>query len=76
MKPNVGRLDRLARAAAALAFLVCAVAAPVPLAVRGALAAAGVYVVITVLAGRCVGYSLLGLSTCPLDRAPGGRLPR
>jgi hypothetical protein len=76
VKLNVGRLDRLARAAAALGMLVCAMTAPVPLAVRIGLVAAGVYVTITVVAGRCVGYSLLGLSTCPLDRAPDDRRSR
>lgn len=76
MKTNVGSLDRLARAAAALGLLVAALAAPVPLAARVALVTAGLYAAVTVVVGRCAGYTLLGLSTCPLDRRSGDhRLP-
>ena len=68
--------DRLARAAAALGLLGSALAAPLPLAARIGLAVAGAYAAVTVVAGRCVGYSLLGLSTCPTSRAPMGRAER
>jgi hypothetical protein len=72
MAKNVGSWDRAARAVAALSMLVCAVMAPLPLYVRLAgLALPGLYVAVTALAGTCLGYRLIGRSTCPVstDRA-------
>jgi len=64
--------DRLARAAAALGLLGSALAAPLPLAARIGLAVAGAYAAVTVVAGRCVGVTLLGLTACPPGRRPLG----
>jgi len=74
VKRNVGALDRLARAAAAVAALGGALAAPLPLAVRViALGGAGVYFAATAAFGRCLCYNLMGTSTCTVDRPPGSR---
>ena len=68
MKLNVGNSDRLLRALGAVAMLTCAVVAPFPLLVRIAVhGVPGVYLLLTALFGRCLGYSLLGKSSCPLE---------
>jgi hypothetical protein len=36
--------------------------------IRWALGLAGVYVAMTALVGSCLGYRLMGRSTCPLER--------
>ncbi|WP_437739394.1 YgaP-like transmembrane domain [Sorangium sp. So ce302] len=70
MKRNVGTQDRLLRVLGGLGLLTCAWAAPLPLAARlSAFGLAGVYVMFTALSGTCLGYALLGRSTCP--RPPG-----
>ena len=70
MSRNVGLMDRVARGAAASGLLVCAGLAPLPLALRlGAFGVMGAYLALTAVVGRCVGYTLLGRSSCPLDRA-------
>lgn len=70
MRRNVGTSDRISRALVAFAMLACAVFAPLPLAVRvpvfGALAG---YLVFSALAGTCLGYRLMGRSTCPIGPA-------
>jgi hypothetical protein len=71
MKTIVGSADRLARLVASLGMFTCAVMAPLPLVVRLlAFALPAVYVLFTAVAGRCVGYALLGRSTC---KVPGAR---
>ena len=68
MKHNVGTSDRVARAVAGLAMLACSVMAPLPLVVRGGLLGAlGGYLLLSALVGSCLGYSLIGKSTCPLE---------
>ncbi|HEX5656345.1 MAG TPA: DUF2892 domain-containing protein [Polyangiales bacterium] len=63
---NVGSKDRVARLVAALPMLVCSVMAPLPLAARlAAFAAPAVYLLATALRGTCLGYALMGRSTCP-----------
>jgi hypothetical protein len=68
MKRNVGTVDRAVRAVGAAALMIGGVAAPLPLplparvALFGAMAA---YLAFTALAGTCLGYGLLGKSTCP-----------
>ncbi len=66
MIPTLGTTDRLARLVAALPLLVCSVLAPLPFAIR-ALAFGGTacYLLLTALAGSCLGYRLMGRSTCP-----------
>ena len=71
MKQNVGQLDRIVRAMMGLALVVGALVAPVPLAVRVvAFGAMGAYLLMAALSGRCVGYHLLGKSTCSLTARP------
>jgi hypothetical protein len=70
MKRNVGNWDRIFRGLGALGMLTCSVMAPLPLAVRvGAFGASGVYLLFTALAGTCLGYRLMGRSTCPTELA-------
>ena len=65
MQKNLGRGDRVLRAIAVVALLTCGVFYPLPLLVRvptfGLMAA---YLLYTVLAGTCLGYALIGKSTC------------
>jgi hypothetical protein len=65
MPKNLGSPDRLLRLAAAVALLVAALVAPLGVWLRlGALAAPGAYLLVTALAGTCLGYTLMGRSTC------------
>lgn len=69
MKKNLGTVDRLGRSGLAVALGVCSVVAPLPVSVRlagfGALA---LYFALTALIGSCLGYRLLGMSTCAVER--------
>jgi len=71
MEKNLGKNDRAARVLAVVGLLTCSIFSPLPLLVRvpafGLMAA---YLVYTVLSGTCLGYALLGRSTCT---APGRR---
>ncbi len=70
MKRNVGNWDRVFRGLAALVMLTSAVMAPLPLVVRVvAFGAMGVYMMFTALAGTCLGYRMMGRSTCPIETA-------
>ena len=65
MTQNIGTRDRTVRAVASLVFFACTVAAPFPIHVRiFAFAIPGIYMMGTVLVGTCVGYKLMGRSTC------------
>ncbi|QSQ22926.1 DUF2892 domain-containing protein [Pyxidicoccus parkwayensis] len=66
MARNVGKVDRVLRAVAAVGLGVCAVVAPVDGWVRGLMVAQGLYFLGTSLAGSCLGYRLMGKSTCPV----------
>jgi hypothetical protein len=69
MTRNVGTGDRLARALAALGMLACAVAAPLPVGLRlAAFAAPALYLLFTAVSSTCLGYRLMGRSTCPVPR--------
>lgn len=62
---NVGTLDRLARGATAASLLACGALAPLPLVARiGMMAVPGIYLLATALFGSCLGYRLMGRSTC------------
>ena len=61
MKHNVGTADRIARAVLGIGVLASSIVGPVPLVVG----AMGGYLVLSALAGSCVGYRLMGRSTCP-----------
>lgn len=67
---NLANWDRYARVVASLALLVAAVAAPMALSLRLPLllGMAG-YMMTTALVGTCLGYKLMGVSTCPVKRA-------
>jgi len=68
MEKNLGNSDRIARGLAIIGLLACSIFSPLPLSVRvpafGVLAA---YLLYTVLSGTCLGYALLGKSTCPVQ---------
>jgi len=66
MKKNLGNADRALRAAAVVALVTCSVALPLPLLIRvSAFGSMAAYLLFTVLAGTCLGYKLIGKSTCP-----------
>jgi len=68
MKHNVGTPDRIVRALAGLAMLACSVMAPLPLLMRvGALGVTGGYLLLSALIGSCLGYRLIGRSTCAIE---------
>ena len=69
MKQNAASWDRVARAVAGVSMMICAVFAPLPVLVRVlGLGAGGAYLLGTALVGTCIGYKIMGISTCP---APG-----
>ena len=69
MTRNVGTMDRVARGVGGLGLLTCAFMAPLAAEVRlplfGAMAA---YLAYTALAGSCLGYRMMGRSTCPAEQ--------
>jgi hypothetical protein len=66
MKKNVGVSDRIARALGGASLLTCSFLAPLPLAARMAVfGTMGVYLLMTAVVGSCVGYALMGKSSCP-----------
>ena len=68
MKKNLATWDRVGRAVMALTMATCAVMAPLPLVVRIALLGLpALYVAFTAVAGTCLGYRLMGYSTCPVS---------
>lgn len=70
MKRNVGIGDRVFRLLAASAMGSCAAMAPLPLAVRLAtFGTAGTYLLFTAVVGSCLGYRVMGKSTCRVDVA-------
>ncbi len=68
MTRNLGSLDRILRVSGAMAAAVYAVTGPFSLAIRlGVFAATAVYLLATALVGTCLGYRLMGKSTCPTE---------
>lgn len=66
MTRNLGSVDRWLRVLAALALGACAVVGPFSLAVRfGVFGVNAAYLLWSALAGSCLGYRLMGRSTCP-----------
>jgi DUF2892 family protein len=66
MTKNLGNADRVLRIVGATAATCCAVLSPFPLGVRlGVFGGTALYLVLTALAGTCLGYRLIGKSTCP-----------
>ncbi|MEO8554849.1 MAG: DUF2892 domain-containing protein [Kofleriaceae bacterium] len=67
MKPNVGNPERILRAVIGILMLTSSVVAPVSLALRvGLFGILGGYMVFTALAGSCLGYRMMGRSTCSM----------
>lgn len=65
MNKNLGNPDRILRLVAAVPLTACAILAPLDAPIR--LVAFGVpagYMLFTTLAGTCLGYALMGRSTC------------
>ena len=74
MSQNLGKTDRLLRTAAAILLFTCSVMAPLPLTGRLlGCALPGAYLLFTALVGTCLGYRLMGRSTCG---APDQRVSR
>ena len=72
MNKNLGRVDRILRLVAAVPLTACAFLAPLVAPIR--LVAFGLpagYMLLTALAGTCVGYALIGRSTCPVAAKEG-----
>jgi len=69
MTRNLGTADRLLRVLGAVSMLGCSVFAPLPLYVRiGLLALPALYLLETSATGLCLGYWVLGRSTCPVPK--------
>lgn len=69
MKQNAGTWDRILRAISGSALLVGAVVAPLPLLARVlALGGTGAYLTGSALVGSCLGYRMIGISTCPVAK--------
>jgi hypothetical protein len=67
MAKNLGSTDRIMRIIGAIALAVCAFAAPLAPALRLSLfGGLSGYMMLTALAGSCLGYKLMGKSTCPI----------
>lgn len=68
LNPNLGKADRTIRAITAVAMLIASFTIPVPLMAAVGLALTGVYMIGTSLVGTCLGYKLIGVSTCPIKQ--------
>ncbi len=66
MNHNVGNLDRLVRGIAGFAMAGSPLVLPLPGALGIGLGMMGMYLVLTAVFGRCLGYRLLGRSTCAI----------
>jgi len=67
MQKNLGALDRVARGLGGGGTIVAALVAPWETWLRLAVGATGGYVLLTAFVGSCVGYRLMGLSSCPAE---------
>lgn len=68
MTRNVGTIDRVLRVTAAIASGLAAALGPLELAPRLALGGTAAYLLWTALAGSCLGYRLMGRSTCSVGQ--------
>jgi hypothetical protein len=64
MKKNIGKVERAWRTLGAVVLAAGSVVAPLPRAASLALGLAAGYMLLTVLSGTCLGYALMGRSTC------------
>ncbi len=69
MAQNLGRADRIARVAGAVVLFVVSVISPLPLVAQVALGMMGLYVLGSSLVGTCLGYRMMGMSTCPVHKS-------
>lgn len=75
MKQNTASWDRILRAIFGLAMVTSSFFVPLPLLVRVlALGLGGGYMIATALVGTCLGYKLMGFSTCPVQQRRDGAL--
>jgi hypothetical protein len=66
MTKNLGAIDRTLRVLAAVGLGVCALAGPFSWGIRlGIFGLNAAYLLWSALAGSCLGYRMLGKSTCP-----------
>ena len=68
LNQNLGNADRTIRAIAGVAMLIASFTTPVPLMAAVGLALTGVCMIATSLVGTCLGYKLIGVSTCPIKQ--------
>jgi len=69
MKRNLAAWDRGLRIVIGIVLILAAVWAPLSWPLRlFALGGTGAYLIVSALAGTCVGYHLMGQSTCPVER--------
>lgn len=69
MKRNTASWDRILRALAGLALAACALFMPISPLIRAlAFGGGAIYMLGTALAGTCLGYRMLGISTCPIEQ--------
>lgn len=67
MKRNVGNGERVMRALAAVAMALGAGFAPIAWELRAGLGVLAAYMLFTALAGSCLGYRMIGRSTCAIQ---------
>ena len=69
MKPNAATWDRVLRALTGLAMLAAAFLTPFSLIIRAlVLGGGGAYLMGSALVGSCLGYRMMGISTCPATK--------
>ena len=68
MAQNLGTIDRIARGAGAVILFVVSAVSPLPVALQVAVGLMGVYVLGSSLVGTCLGYKMMGMSTCPVPK--------
>lgn len=72
MSQNLGNLDRAVRVIAAIALFVLAFTLQLPVLAQVAMGLNGVYLLGSSLVGTCLGYKLIGVSTCPIKQQRAG----
>lgn len=65
MQKNLGSMDRAARGLVALGMVGAAWLAPLETMMRIGLGATGAYLLFSAIGGTCLGYRVMGVSTCP-----------
>lgn len=66
MTKNLAGWDRGLRVLGAIAMVIAAVVAPISLTWSLVLGGNAAYMMFTALSGTCLGYRLMGKSTCPI----------